>query len=264
MPTPLAIKNIKASLLLKSNVPPCNVKMQFNTHTLAFRVYATSPQRVNVTGLRSYQELAELVQKLKTGRVFNDIRSTTIDSIFASRKLATPVYFNMDSVYQHARDHALIRHKYNVYYNAEEGSKCLLLPKRTCPPRKKINLKTGHTGQPTDHQIRARKKLPQITLFHTGSVTVMGLKSLSQIDHVHQLIDQLFKDEFRLRQASTGHIDWRAVGPATSKVEPVHRSGSATDCPQPKDLSVSLHQQGKGHLPLLLHGTRTECLQSTL
>lgn len=194
MQSPLSIKNIKISLFVQSNLAPCNIKTQFNAHKLAFRVYSTSPQRVNVTGLRSYQEMLDVQQRLKSANVFSHIHHMTIDSIFASRKLPAPVYFNMDAVYQHAKN-IVPRHKYSVYYNAEEGSKCLLLPKVQHKKTKKINLKKLFKRQ-------SIQRPPQITLFHTGSVTVMGLKSLSQIDHVNQLICRILKDELQLKQQS--------------------------------------------------------------
>ena len=210
--TTLSIRNIKISLLVDSPLTPCNLKTQYNSHTIAFKIYKTDPNRINVTGLQSYAEMQQ-IQTLVTqsniippnagsGKQVNNfsVLDMKIDSIFASRKLVTPVYFDMNRLYHYAK-RVLPQHKYMVYYNQEEGAKCLLLPrnKPTVKPksvgsRKKIvNLRRSFL-------LSKNNRPPQITLFHTGSVTVMGIKSLTQIDQVNRLVQILYRDEFKLGQ----------------------------------------------------------------
>jgi len=214
----LGIKNIKISLHIDTPLSACNIKTQFNSHVIAFKVYNTSLQRINVTGLQSYPEIkqvATLLTQLGVTPAHVSVLGINIDSIFASRKLIKPVYFDMVKLYHHAQN-IVPRHKYTVYYNAEEGAKCLLLPKVTTTP--KINLEkvisSTHNNKPspsaTTHKINLKKlssrknnKPPQITLFHTGSVTVMGIKSLTQLDQVDQLVGKLYRDEFQLKQQTS-------------------------------------------------------------
>ena len=198
----LVIKNIKISLHINTPLPACNIKTQLNSHVIAFKVYNTSLQRINVTGLQSYPEIKQvqaLLTPLGVAPTHVGVLGVNIDSIFASRKLVQPVYFNMVKLYHHAQN-IVPRHKYIVYYNPEEGAKCLLLPKMTRqnnkpPPTRKINLKKLFSQK--------NNKPPQITLFHTGSVTVMGIKSLAQLDQVDQLVSKLYRDEFQLKQTSS-------------------------------------------------------------
>lgn len=199
----LAIKNIKISLLINTPLPACNIKTQLNSHVIAFKVYSTSCQRINVTGLQSYPEIRQVEAQLhQLGVTPTHVRvlGVNIDSIFASRKLPQLAYFDMAQLYRHAQN-IVPRHKYTVYYNPEEGAKCLLLPKvgkinKPRPPKgKKVNLKKLSS--------RKNNKPPQITLFHTGSVTVMGIKSLAQLDQVDQLVDKLYRHEFQLQPTFT-------------------------------------------------------------
>lgn len=205
--TTLVIKNIKISLHTNTPLPACNIKTQLNSHVIAFKVYNTSLQRINVTGLQSYPEIKQvqaLLTQLGVAPTHVDVLDVNIDSIFASRKLIKPVYFDMVKLYHHAQS-IVPRHKYIVYYNPEEGAKCLLLPKVTRKNNKpppstptyynKINLKKLSTQK--------NNKPPQITLFHTGSVTVMGIKSLAQLDKVDQLVGKLYRDEFQLKQQTS-------------------------------------------------------------
>ena len=75
-------------------------------------------------------------------------------------------------------------------------------------------ISSTHNNKPspsaTTHKINLKKlsfrknnKPPQITLFHTGSVTVMGIKSLTQLDQVDQLVGKLYRDEFQLKQQTS-------------------------------------------------------------
>ncbi len=218
--TRLGIKNIKISLHINTPLPACNIKTQLNSHVIAFKVYNTSLQRINVTGLQSYPEIkqvATLLTQLGVTPAHVGVLGVNIDSIFASRKLIKPVYFDMAKLYHHARN-IVSRRKYTVYYNAEEGAKCLLLPKVTTTPKislKKVTASTHNKNNKpppstTTHKINLKKlssrknnKPPQITLFHTGSVTVMGIKSLTQLDHVNQLVGKLYRDEFQLKQQTS-------------------------------------------------------------
>ena len=139
--TTLCIRNIKISLLVDSTLPPCNLKTQYNSHTVAFKIYKTDPNRINVTGLQSYAEMQQIQTLITQSNIIPSnagsekqannfsILDMKIDSIFASRKLVTPVYFNMNRLYHYAK-RILPQHKYMVYYNQEEGAKCLLLPRR--------------------------------------------------------------------------------------------------------------------------------------
>lgn len=205
-PTTLVIKNIKISLHINTPLPACNIKTQLNSHVIAFKVYNTSLQRINVTGLQSYPEIQQVqarLTQLGVAPTHVSVLSVNIDSIFASRKLMQPVYFDMVKLYHHAQN-IVPRHKYIVYYNPEEGAKCLLLPKTT---RKNYNKPPFTTTQKINLKKSAQKKNnnkpPQVTLFHTGSVTVMGIKSLTQLDQVDQLVGKLYRDEFQLGKQTT-------------------------------------------------------------
>lgn len=198
----LCIKNIKISLLVDSSLPPCNLKTKFNSHPVAFKIYKTDPNRINVTGLQSYPEIKQIQTLITQSDIIpcNHVNNFSVinmkvDSIFASRKLVTPVYFNMNKLYHYAK-RILPQHKYMVYYNQEEGAKCLLLPRKKNVAKPKINRKINLRQS----FFTKNNNPPQITLFHTGSVTVMGIKSLTQIEQVDRLIQTLYRNEFKLEQ----------------------------------------------------------------
>lgn len=183
----LKIKNFKISLL--TNIPfyPCNCKFKHNNNILAFKIYSTNPYLINITGLKSFNHIQQIKLLLQTKLVspsllkpffYLKVLKSSLDSMFASRRLETNLCFDILKVAHFCKQHC--KKNYEVDYDDEQTSKCLLYPK--------VNLKKDKRQK--------RLRPPQITLFHTGAVTVMGLKSLSQLDQVNRLIQPIFKNEF--------------------------------------------------------------------
>ena len=183
----LKIKNFKISLLTNIGFYPCNRKFKHNNNILAFKIYSTNPYLINITGLKSFEDIRQIKIFLQTKLVspslplpffYLKVLKSNLDSMFASRRLETNLCFDIVQVAHFCKHHC--KKYYEVVFDDEQTCKCLLAPK--------VNLKKN--------KCQKRLRPPQITLFHTGAVTVMGLKTLSQLDQVNRLIQPIFKHEF--------------------------------------------------------------------
>ena len=188
----LVVSNIKITIATTIPFHSCNQQIEIDNKIYAVKIYSTSPWFINVTGLRSFADISS-IRSFLTAHVLSpsNIKRVHVDSIFASRRLSSPVLYDMERIAQFCRDHC--KRDYFVSYNPEiTTSKCLLLPRRKTEKRNKTSSKIRLK------QVNLRHvKPPQISLFYTGSVTVMGLRSVSQIREVDNLIEQIYQDGFK-------------------------------------------------------------------
>lgn len=199
MSSQLSINNIK--ITIKTDVPfyPCNDKVQIKDKIYAVKVYSTNPLFINVTGLKSFDDIATIRAFLTTNIISpSNILRVQVDSIFASRRLASGTRYNMKSIAKYCETHC--QKDYFVEFSQESSSsKCLLLPR--IKRREKNNTNGKNTLKQVDSENLRRP--PQITLFYTGSVTVMGIRSLNQIDKLNQLINQIYQDVFKYKNTNS-------------------------------------------------------------
>lgn len=188
----LVMSNIKISIATTIPFHSCNQKIEIDNKIYAVKIYSTCPWLINVTGLRSLADISS-IRSFLTAHVLSpsNIKRVHVDSMFASRRLSNPVQYDMERIAQFCRDHC--KQDYFVSYNPEiTTSKCLLLPRQKKEKRNKTSSKIRLK------QVNLREvKPPQITLFYTGAVTVMGLRSVSQIEKVDNLIEQIYQDGFK-------------------------------------------------------------------
>ena len=193
MSSQLSINNIK--ITIKTDVPfyPCNDKVQIKDKIYAVKVYSTNPLFINVTGLKSFDDIATIRAFLTTNIIPpSSILRVQVDSIFASRRLANGTRYNMKRIAEYCETHC--QKDYFVEFSQESSSsKCLLLPR--------IKRREKNTLKQVDSENLRRP--PQITLFYTGSVTVMGIRSLNQIDKLNQLINQIYQDVFKYKNTNS-------------------------------------------------------------
>ena len=145
----MKIKNIKVRFIFEKDViVKLNRQIIWRNGKLTFSIYRGATKFINVTGLKSVQEIDQ--QKLAMEKFFKqNIISVKIDNIFYSKK----DYKNLDmhSLYNYLKD----RKDYFCNYN--------------------IELFAGMYLHPTN------KNYPTILMFRTGSYTLMGGKSMKLI-----------------------------------------------------------------------------------
>ena len=145
----MKIKNIKVRFIFEKDViVKPNKQIIWRNGKSTFSIYKDSRKFINVTGLKSLQEIKQ--QKLAMEKLFKqNIISVKLDNIFYSKK----DYKNLDmySLYNYLKDGK----DYFCNYN--------------------IELFAGMYLHPTN------KNYPTILLFRTGSYTLMGGKSMKFI-----------------------------------------------------------------------------------
>ena len=123
-------------------------------------VYYHSPLLINVTGCKSMQEVKRTKNFIETA--FNvQCKNLKIDNIFYSYKDYKNI--DMSALYYHVSDK--FKEKFVIDYNVE------LFPG--------LYMKTKCKGVPT------------LILFHTGSYTIMGCKSINQVKEYRMFIINL-------------------------------------------------------------------------
>ena len=145
----MKVKNIKVRFIFERDIiEKANRQIIWRNGKSTFSIYRGATKFINVTGLKSLQEIKQ--QKLAMEKLFQQIIiSVKIDNIFYSKK----DYKNIDmhSLYNYLKD----RKDYFCNYN--------------------IELFAGMYLHPTN------KNYPTILLFRTGSYTLMGGKSMKLI-----------------------------------------------------------------------------------
>ena len=123
-------------------------------------IYWHSPLLINVTGSKSMQDVKCTKKFIETA--FNvQCKNLNIDNIFYSYKDHKNI--NMSALYYHVSDK--FKEKFVIDYNVE------LFPG--------LYMKTKCKGEPT------------LILFHTGSYTIMGCKSINQVKEYRMFIINL-------------------------------------------------------------------------
>ena len=145
----MKIKNIKIRFIFKKDViVKTNSQIIWRNGKITFSIYRDAKKFINVTGLRSLQEIKQ--QKLAMEKLFNqNIISVKIDNIFYSKK--DNKNLDMHSLYNYLKQ----RKDYFCDYNIELFAGMYLHP--------------------------ANKIYPTILVFRTGSYTLLGAKSIKVI-----------------------------------------------------------------------------------
>ena len=145
----MKVKNIKVRFIFERDIiEKANRQIIWRNGKSTFSIYRGATKFINVTGLKSLQEIDQ--QKLAMEKLFKqNIISVKIDNIFYSKK----DYKNLDmhSLYNYLKDGK----DYFCNYNIELFAGMYLHP--------------------------ANKNYPTILLFRTGSYTLMGSKSMKLI-----------------------------------------------------------------------------------
>jgi TATA-box binding protein (TBP) (component of TFIID and TFIIIB) len=145
----MKLNNVKASFIFENNVvKDQNKQVIWKNGNFTFTIYKHSQQLVNITGLKSAEEIEQ--QKSLIEELFQQkVKKVRIDNVFFSKK----DYKNIDmpSLYKHLKENK----DYFVSYNIEVFAGMYLHPKD--------------------------KQYPTMIVFRTGSYTMMGGKSLKVV-----------------------------------------------------------------------------------
>ena len=160
----MKLKNIKVRFIFENDlVKKPNKQIIWKNEKLSFSIYKDATKFINVTGLKSLQEIEE--QKLAMEELFKQkIVTVKIDNVFFSKK--DNKNLDMCLLYNYLKENK----NYFCNYN--------------------IELFAGMYLHPTN------KLYPTILLFRTGSYTLMGGKSLKYIhesEHFVKDLIQMFK-----------------------------------------------------------------------
>lgn len=155
----MKIKNIKVRFIFEKDVIEKPIRQViWRNGKSTFSIYKDSRKFINVTGLKSLQEIKQ--QKLAMEKLFKqNIISVKIDNIFYSKKDSKNV--DMGSLYNYLKG----RKDYFCNYNIELFAGMYLHP--------------------------SNKVYPTILLFRTGSYTFMGGKSMKLILESENFVQDL-------------------------------------------------------------------------
>ena len=155
----MKIKNIKVRFIFDKDVIEKPIRQViWRNGKSTFSIYKDSRKFINVTGLKSLQEIKQ--QKLAMEKLFKqNIISVKIDNIFYSKKDSKNV--DMGSLYNYLKG----RQDYFCNYNIELFAGMYLHP--------------------------SNKNYPTILLFRTGSYTLMGCKSMKLILESENFVQDL-------------------------------------------------------------------------
>ena len=155
----MKIKNIKVRFIFEKDViVKPNKQIIWRNGKSTFSIYKGATKFINVTGMKSVQEIKQ--QKLAMEKLFKqNIISVKIDNIFYSKK--DDKNLDMHSLYNYLKD----RKDYFCNYN--------------------IELFAGMYLHPTN------KNYPTILMFRTGSYTLMGGKSMKLILESESFVEDL-------------------------------------------------------------------------
>ena len=154
-------KNIKARYIFsKEIIKNLEAQILWKKDGLSFSVYKNASNFVNVTGLKSLQEVEHqrsLLEELFTEKII----VVKIDNIFFSKKDNKNI--DMHSLYNHLRENENYFCNYNIELFVGMFIHC------------------------------KRKTYPTILLFRTGSYTIMGGKSLDDIYESERFVKKLIE-----------------------------------------------------------------------
>ena len=139
----MKLRNLKASVFMKNKLskPYRKKNYIFKLGGLTFTIYHHSSYLVNVTGLKSFQQLKE-AQELLERKLHQQVESVRVDNTFFSQKNFANV--DLNQVYDFMKN----SDKFYVHYNMELFAGMYMQPKS--------------------------KEYPTILFFRTGSYTIMG------------------------------------------------------------------------------------------
>ena len=157
----MKLKNIKVRFIFENDlVKKPNKQIIWKNEKLSFSIYKDATKFINVTGLKSLQEIEQ--QKLAMEELFKQkIVTVKIDNVFFSKK--DNKNLDMCLLYNYLKENK----NYFCNYN--------------------IELFAGMYLHPTN------KLYPTILLFRTGSYTLMGGKSLKYIHESEHLVKDLIQ-----------------------------------------------------------------------
>ena len=162
----MKLNNIKASFIFENNlIQHENKQLIWKNGNFTFTIYKHSQQLVNITGLKSAEEIEQ--QKSVIEEMFQQkVKKVRIDNTFFSKK----DYKNIDipSLYKHLKENK----DYFVSYNIEVFAGMYLHPKD--------------------------KQYPTMIIFRTGSYTMMGGKSLKIVYECEIFIKTLIQKYLKL------------------------------------------------------------------
>ena len=159
----MKLRNIKASFILEEKV--CKQKQGINyvyKHLgFTFTIYNHSPYFVNVTGIKSFEQL-KLAREIIELEIKITVKKVRIDNTFFSKKN----YRNVDlrRVYKFMQK----SRKFHVEYNVELFAGMYLKPKQ--------------------------KYYPTILFFRTGSYTMMGGKKMEILKECETIVNNLIEN----------------------------------------------------------------------
>ena len=163
----MELKNLKASFIFSKdliNKESHSIKKDiFKIDNATFTIYKHTPTLVNVTGIRSLDELKKCIKIIEKKYNQSTIK-VRIDNTFFSKKNLKNI--DLERVYTHMKKFR----GYNVNFNRELFPGMYMIPK----PR----------------------TYPTILLFTTGSYTLMGGKSLDAIFESEKFVKSLI-DKFK-------------------------------------------------------------------
>ena len=156
----MKLRNLKASFIFKQKV--FGTSKMINTivkvDNFTFTIYHYSPYLVNVTGVKSLEQL-KFAQKIIEEKLQQQVVEVRIDNTFFSKKDYRNI--NMDSVYKFMK----LNEDFHVDYNIELFAGMYFHPKL--------------------------KDYPTILFFRTGSYTMMGGKNLKVLYECETFIKKL-------------------------------------------------------------------------
>jgi len=162
----MQLKNLKASFIFKNNLilkeNQRNMKINFKIGNATFTIYRHSTSRLNVTGVKSILELKNYKRKME--KYFKQpIVTVKIDNTFFSKKDNKNI--DIVKLYEFLIQNYTVNN--DISFNQE------LFPGIFIKPKDKL--------------------YPTMILFHTGSFTLMGGKSLEAIYASEKFIDSLIE-----------------------------------------------------------------------
>jgi len=159
----MQIKNIKASFIFSEDLIEGKQTREMFTSKqkdVVLTIYKHTPKLLNITGIKSFEHLTLIKEEMEM-KFNNSISETRIDNIFLSKKKHMNI--DLNRIFEHLKGHD----KFDVTYVPE------LFP--------------GMHLKPKD------KTFPTIALFRTGSVTMMGSKSVDAICESEMFLNSLIK-----------------------------------------------------------------------
>ena len=155
------ISNIKISFFITSSLSPSLEILR----KYKIRIYKDFPQLINVTGIRSLDDVNQIRNELEEKFDEKTVDKYRVDNIMASRKVNLSLSFDFKKIIKRIRKKGYDK-IFHVVYDQEYAQRIFLKPRE--------------------------KPFPSIQLLYTGSVTVMGCKSINHLIFSQNVIDCLY------------------------------------------------------------------------